>query len=262
MRLSSRPPMLTPIFPITMTIEGRKHIYRAEKEGVVHRLESVTGYLGVIAKPALVNWAAREAVVSVEGELLKQLNGQDSAQITLDKSWIQSVIASARKKPDQIKDAAADLGTRVHSTVDQIVKGQKHDAIPDEIKAPVEAFLAWWKHSGIEIVLGDTKVASLVYQYAGSLDALGFRNGKYVLIDLKTSSGCWPEFALQVAAYSQALSETYGITCDQALILRLGKKPPYEFEVKTVADLALSFRAFLAAKTLKDALEKPQYEAF
>jgi hypothetical protein len=91
---------------------------------------------------------------------------------------------------------------------------------------------------------------------------LGWRRGTYILIDLKTSNGCWPEYALQTAAYSQALSETYGITCNQAMILRLGKKPPYEFEVKTVADLALSFRGFLAAKALKEALEKPQYEPF
>jgi len=78
-------------------------------------------------------------------------------------------------------------------------------------------------------------------------------------LDWKTSSGIWPEYALQVAAYAQAFKETYGETIDKAYIVRFSKKLPVEFEVKEIKSLDDSFEAFLAAKKLRDCLAEDQF---
>ena len=56
--------------------------------------------------------------------------------------------------------------------------------------------------------------------------------------------------------------ETYGVECQEAIIVRFGKKSPIEFEKKELADLGLSFKAFIAAKNLKEALDKPHFMPF
>ena len=75
----------------------------------------------------------------------------------------------------------------------------------------------------------------------------------------KRRGGIYSEYALQVAAYGQAFSETYGVDCDEAVIVRFSKKLPVKFEKKEVADIRLSFQAFLAAKSLKESLAQPQF---
>lgn len=251
---------LRPHFQVDQVVEGKSHFYDVTEKGVTERFPGVTGVLGVINKPALVPWAKKEALNSVEGALLKRLGDKGIAKILLDREWIRTILQEASKRPQQVKEDAADLGTQAHAAIDLIVRGQEPPEIPDLIKAPVDAFRQWWKYSGIEIVLGDTKVASRQYRYGGSLDALGRRGGRYVILDWKTSSGLYSEYALQVAAYAQAFYETFGEPCTDAIVVRFGKKLPIEFEKKTVADLRLSLRAFLAAKELKELLEQPHFE--
>ncbi len=250
---------LHPLYDVALVVEGREHLYDVTVNGETFRYPGVTGFLSVINKPALVPWAKKEALSLVEAALLKRLEGNKSARIVLNKAWIDNLIYDAKKRPDLLKDEAADLGSKAHSFIDLIIHGQEPAEIPSEIEGPVKAFKDWWKDSGIELVMGDTKVASLKYEFGGSLDALGVRNGRYVILDWKTSGGIYSEYALQVAAYGQAFSETYGVECDEAVVVRFSKKLPVKFEKKEVANLTSSFQAFLSAKALKEALAQPQF---
>ncbi|OGS32961.1 MAG: hypothetical protein A2218_10265 [Elusimicrobia bacterium RIFOXYA2_FULL_53_38] len=250
---------LTAKYAVDLVVAGKSHLYDVTLDGKTTRYPGVTGMLSVISKPALVPWAKREALGMVENALLKRLDGRQSARLVLDKDWIQSVLEDAKRRPDQLKDEAADLGSQAHAFIDLIVHGKEPETIPEQIAGPVRAFKDWWKASGIQLVMGDTKVASCIHGYGGSLDALGWRNGKFVILDWKTSSGIYNEYALQVAAYAQAFLETFGVPCEEAIIVRFGKKLPIEFEVKELADLSMSLRAFLAAKTLKEALAQSHF---
>lgn len=247
------------LFSVSLVVQGNAHLYDVFWDGGNARYPGVTGFLSVINKPALVPWAKREALSSVENALVKRLEGCEAAIVELNKGWIREILQEARKRPDALKDEAAGLGTQAHAFIDKIIHGVEPADVPVEIAAPVQAFKDWWKGSGIQLVMGDTPVASREHGYGGSLDALGWRDGKYVILDWKTSSGIYTEYALQVAAYAQAFRETYGIDCDEAVIVRFGKKLPVDFEKKELADLRLSFEAFLAAKTLKESLEKPHF---
>lgn len=253
---------INPLYKVELAVEGKAHFYDVALDGSTVRYPGVTGYLGIISKPALVPWAKKEALALVEAAMIKRLDGGESANILLNKSWIQDLLQDARKRPDQLKNEAANLRTQAHAFIDLIIHGKEPQEVPDLIQAPVQAFRDWWKSSGIELVLGDTKVASRQYGYGGSLDALGRRNGCLIILDWKTSSGIYAEYALQVAAYAQAFRETYGQECEEAIIVRFGKKLPIEFEKKELADLSLSFQAFIAAKNLKEALDKPHFMPF
>lgn len=252
----------TPKYQVSLVIQGNAHLYDVTSADLTVRCSSVTGMLSVINKPALVPWAKKEALSVVENELLKRLEGKESSSVLLDKSWIQNLLKDAKKKPDKLKEQAADLGTQAHAFIDLIIHGDAPSTIPEEIAGPVQSFRDWWMKSGIELVMGDTKVASILYGYGGSLDAIGWRNGKFIILDWKTSNSIYTEYALQVAAYAQAFYETYGVSCGEAIIVRFGKKPPIDFEARELCDLSLSFKTFLDAKSLKENLEKPHFMPF
>ena len=253
---------LKPKYKVELVVSGRSHLYDVTQGDKTVRYPGVTDSLGVINKPALVNWAKREALAMVEKAMSGRLGGKDSAGIVLDKAWIEGVIQDARKRPDQLKDQAADFGSRAHAFIDSIIKGSEPSEVPEEIAGPVRAFRDWWKSSGIEMVRGEIPVASVEHGYGGTLDALGRRRGRYVVLDWKTSNGIYTEYALQTSAYVHALRETYGLECSEAIVVRFGKKLPVEFEFKELADVELSFHAFLAAKALKEALAQSHFQTW
>ena len=151
---------LTPLYQVDQVVEGKSHFYDVTADGATERFPGVTGFLGVINKPALVPWAKKEALSMVEKALLGRLGDQPAAPIELTKAWITSVLSDASKRPQKITQEAADLGTQAHAMIDLIVLGKEPAEVPEPIQAPVNAFREWWKSSGIKIVLGDTKVAS------------------------------------------------------------------------------------------------------
>lgn len=254
-------------FNVDLIKKGRGHWYQVtslmgEPMGI---FPGVTGYLGVIAKPALIPWATKEALKSAETALLARLKGKDKARVELTPEWIAEVMADAKARPDQIKQEAADLGTMAHQVIDRIVNGEeiKDEDIPEAVRAPVSNFMTWLKESRIEMVMGDTRVASVAEKFGGSLDALGWKDGRYVLLDWKTSSGIYTEYGLQVAAYATAFEETFGVPIGEAYIVRFDKKEPVwdpQKDVKRVSNLTVSYGAFAAAKTLKEALEEPHFD--
>ena len=252
---------LKPLYHVELEVKGRAHFYNViDGAGHVTQYPGVTGFLNVINKPALITWAKNEALTSVQNALINRIFTEENRQVILTNEWIYDLIEEAKAKPEKIRDDAADLGTQAHAFIDLIINGKEPEEVPEQIAKPVKAFRDWWNGSGIELVMGDTKVASTLYGYGGSLDALGKRNGEYIILDWKTGSGIYVEAALQVAAYSQAFMETYGMPCNEATVVRFSKKEPITFEVKNVLDVRESFQTFLLAKDLSQALKIAQWQ--
>lgn len=251
-----------PRYKVNLRAEGGKHFYDVEGHGT---FSGVTGYLDIISKPALVPWATKVALERVREVLVGRLGEEGKRRISLDSVWIDSLISEAKKKPKQIKDDAADLGTMAHAWIDGWILGQIAGSPfmpePDQrIKNAVDAFLLWVKDCGLEFVAGDTKIASLEHGFGGSLDALGkLPDGSFVILDWKSSKGIYESYALQVAAYEQGLFETYGIGAKELRIVRFSKEAPVEFEHKTVRADKRPFQAFLHAKNLAELLKEPMF---
>ncbi len=253
-----------PFYKVELIAENGKHSYRTVfAEGGEAIYPGVTGVLNVISKPALVPWAKRVAIESLSNELFALLpdHADPFQDITINRYDVIDAVERAKKRPDQLKDDAAKLGTEAHAYIDKVVKGEPLGPLQDDILEPVSAFADWWKNGDYSFVAGDTKVASRRHRFGGSLDALALRDGRLTLLDWKTSKAIYDEYALQVAAYAYAFNETYGVSVRSAVCVRF-RKPGVEgppFEALEVKDLPASFEAFLAAKHLQEALKQDQF---
>lgn len=242
---------LKPLYDVKLIVDGKKHFYQIENDD--KWLPGVTTVLSAaIPKPALLNWA-----LNMMGDNIRQyLTARDGKPF--EKSEIDELIKVGKDIYKKKASEAADIGTRAHKAVDEIIKGNS-PVIDDDIKVCVEAFTNWHKTSGIEIEIGDSKIASKLFGYGGSLDMLGFKGKDAILIDLKTSKWIWPEMGYQIASYMQAFRETYGVEVKEAMILRLGKYKA-EFEVKKLSNFNETFQGFLGALKLYNLTKFQMFE--
>ena len=220
--------------------------YRVEGDSRVEGMElpSVTTILQVLNKPALVPWANNQGRQAL-GQALKPHVGQ-----VLTGERLDIALRAAKSEPWRNRDDAANLGTRTHEAIEAIINGNKSLSLDADVQGPVDSFFEWYKQAGITILRTEMMVYSPSHRYAGQLDALGQRNKRNVIVDWKTSKGIYPEMALQVAAYAQAVTEMTGAHIQEAWIVRLRKDGEVGFEGKQVIDLQAAFQGFCAAHTL------------
>ena len=238
-------PGARPVTRIDGNPEGRHY----KVEGFDKLFPSVTNVLGVINKPGLAPWARNAALGSVQTALLARAGLTES--ITAE--WVADVIDQARQTPDFKRDQAAGFGTQAHELIDRIIQGSEPE-VPPELEAVVNNFMAWRAASGMDIRLTEAMLYSAKYRYAGSADAIAYRDGKLTVLDWKTGNGIYPEYGLQVAAYAKALEEMTGEPVSEAWTVRLGRTG-LDFESQRVVDLDRAFISFRAALYLWRALQ-------
>ena len=97
----------------------------------------------------------------------------------------------------------------MHETMQKLACGEP-TLIPPQIRPAAETFMEFIAEKNIvfhpEFV--EKKVWSNFHKYAGTVDALASFGGKFGVLDIKTSTGFYPEYNLQTAAYVLALQET------------------------------------------------------
>ena len=181
-------------------------------------LPSVTSILSVLDKAALVPWAVRTSLNVVRQELHTQRALgfealRDGTEATdragVGAAWVEAVLDRAARAPDETKNAAAGLGTRVHAAVDAIIKGVDPGPLDPDVLPAVDGFRSWYARSGMTLSpAGDFTVYSRTYRYAGAADCLGrAADGSVVVLDFKTSNFIHSSYALQLAAYAYAVQE-------------------------------------------------------
>jgi hypothetical protein len=148
-----------------------------------------------------------------------------SVNTTIDPVWIAEALQAAKEYPDEARDAAAAKGTAIHEAIYNWETMGERPSDPVENQA-VQAYDAWRMTVAMEVVASELTVWSPSDQYAGTIDQV-CRNaaGHWSVIDFKTG-GAYPEAALQVAAYANALEELTGIPVDDAWILRIPRDQP------------------------------------
>lgn len=174
---------------------------------------SVTTILQVLDKPAVVQWAKRtvaEGAVNRAEEVLARTLQEPHDQVV---KWLAGM-------PDYVKDEAGKLGTGIHLLADMVSRGADSDSEgfqPSEQEKPYldafQGFLRFLQQQGAEIVSSEKMVWS-VNGYAGTYDLIvrfpidgdntDQVKGELWLLDIKTSKGYYPEYALQLIAYGYA----------------------------------------------------------
>lgn len=162
--------------------------HRYSLDGVY--VPSVTTATGVLDKPALPKWAARETA-------LWCANNADMLQRLGYNEWVDS----AKKSPWAQRDRKAEFGTEVHAAAERLLETGEADVaedIEDHVKQ-CAAFLDAWN---VEAVHTERPVYNDALRYAGRVDLIAdLRDGNRWLLDFKTGSGIYKEHVLQQAGY-------------------------------------------------------------
>ncbi len=109
---------------------------------------------------------------------------------------------------EEIKNKSAQEGSLVHEVVQKVAIGEPVE-IPDSIAPAVAAFEDFAARRGIYLHPDhiERPVISRQNRYTGTVDALAEIDGKFGVLDIKTSTGFYREYNLQTAAYVLALQE-------------------------------------------------------
>ena len=109
---------------------------------------------------------------------------------------------------EDVKNKSAEEGHKVHEVAQKLLTGVDAE-IPPEMEPAIKKLLEFNEARGMvfdpEFI--ERQVWSGTHRYAGTVDALAVIDGKFGVLDIKTSPGFYPEYNLQTAAYIQALQE-------------------------------------------------------
>lgn len=203
---------------VELEFDDRLHAYTYEKKLV----PGVTTILKRINKPALMPWAAK-----MTAEYVKK-NAVDG----MSRAEISKLADEAKGAYRKFTDEAADVGSIVHAYAEAKLKGEE-TTVPDHPMAikGVEAFDSWLKSHDVRCLASEMMIFSKSMFYAGTCDFYGYIDDELVVADLKTSSGIWLEYLLQLSAYQLAIEEEASVQIPARWIIRLDKKTG-KFEAK------------------------------
>lgn len=235
-------------------------------------LTGVTTILGIIAKPALIQWSADEAVKHL-GWFNEKYTDKEAALKLLADKWKEiqgleaeafyALLCEARTQHAKRKTAAGAIGTDVHAWIEQQVKNAiannngklENASIPEDIQKIAVGFVTWAQTNNITFLESEKRLYSREHWYAGTCDLLFLKDGKKYVGDIKTSSGIYGrEFFFQMAGYQIALEEQGEKDIFGSTIIRCGKDG--SFEVKDSFDLESDKAGFLAALALYREINK------
>lgn len=212
------------------TFDEKKHKYYLDGKPMT----GVTTVLGVINKPALVQWAANQAIDYVLENL--------SPTPGLPKCWnVQdAILKEARTAHTRKRDSAADAGTDVHAECERYIKrciaksnGASVSLVIDNPQ--VQAFATWAVDNDLVFLASEKRVYSVTHFTAGTLDFACEIDGVKYVGDIKTTSGIYDRtpFA-QTAAYQMMWAEIEGKKpeeiADRRIIVNLKKDKPFDPE--------------------------------
>ena len=114
--------------------------------------------------------------------------------------------AASYNAAKEITENSAKEGTLIHEIVEKYMVGETPE-IPLEIKPAVIGFLDFIKTRNIDVQKDhvEKRIFHQVHRYAGTIDTLATIDGKFGVLDIKTSQAIYRDYNLQTSAYVEAL---------------------------------------------------------
>ena len=257
----------------TIELEEKRgqHWYRVD--GFPDLLPSVTTALKVIDKSGpLVGWAKRVTAEQFRDLLVEAWRNPDS-ELGRDwpksdedgeiEAWVERLATLSKKKPDQVRDAAADEGTTAHALISEILEGG-NPSIPESLAVSVQGGLDFVLDHALTPVATERAIWHPRRRYAGTVDLIARdADGRLVVADWKRNSGLYDECGYQVAAYAQAISVLTGEMVATAYGVRLARdqeeadKMGRRYERKAVESIPGSGLTYLLAFHLWQEVKNP-----
>lgn len=152
---------------------------------------------------------------------------KDSSGYEIDGAWYPRVtkIIEIKAKPalyrfyaemnnfnagEAVKKQSAAEGTLIHETVEQFLIGRS-PVVDPSIAPAVNAFLKFKEAKNIQVdeQFVEKQIINFDERYAGTLDALALVDGKFGVLDIKTSQAIYRDYNLQTSAYMAALQKDF-----------------------------------------------------
>lgn len=112
------------------------------------------------------------------------------------------------KAGEEVKKKSASEGTLIHETIEGILTGKSPEIDP-KIKPAVDAFVKFIESKNIQVDKDfvEKRLVNFDERYAGTLDAVALIDGKFGVLDIKTSQAIYRDYNLQTSAYVAALQK-------------------------------------------------------
>ena len=114
------------------------------------------------------------------------------------------------KASQKITEQSAAEGTLVHEAAEAILLGQNPE-VADIIKPAIDAFKKFLEIKNVQTSpeYVEKQIMHPTHRYAGTIDVMALIDGKFGVLDIKTSQAIYRDYNLQTAAYMGALKDQY-----------------------------------------------------
>lgn len=110
--------------------------------------------------------------------------------------------------PEAILNAKRDLGRAVHTACEYDDDGDlDEDTVSDQVRPYLEAYRAFRRDTGAEVVLNEQRLYNPKHRYAGTIDRRFLIARELWTVDLKTTASMSPAVGVQLAAYDRLVEE-------------------------------------------------------
>src|SRR5678809_798241 len=175
------------------------------------RLPSVTTIIkAVLAAPALINWAYRQTVESVE--IL-----HDHKALDLEVDDLDALLEHAKLRPNAVRDSRGEEGSATHRYLERLVATGGRARPSDEREIALQRwYVSHGPRRASNVEGSEVIVWSLAHEFSGTVDLIWWdHEGQLTITDLKTRNsnareGYVSDLA-QVAAYKIAYEELTGM---------------------------------------------------
>lgn len=150
----------------------------------------------------LAEWAKREIVDYAKEALIYELEKVGK----LTPETISFIMDMSLEYPDQQRDSAAFTGTGVHDNIEKWLLSE-----PCTTDERLLQFIEIWTKENVELVCTELPLIYVDKKtgqgFGGRMDILGYKDGKFIIYDNKTSKSLHQGYALQVSAYKAAVEQ-------------------------------------------------------
>jgi len=173
-----------------------RHLHQILVNGEYKNLTGCTTVLGIVAKPALIQWSANMTAQYVLDNYTET-----------DERSIEQICKEAKVAHRKRKESAGEYGNMVHDTISEIIQDviEKEEGFIRSGKNPnksIQNFLDWAIENKVKFLATEMNIYSERLFVGGIVDFVCEINGQVFVGDIKTAkSGIYPENFWQCAGY-------------------------------------------------------------
>ncbi|MBI2592973.1 MAG: hypothetical protein HYW37_02395 [Candidatus Colwellbacteria bacterium] len=111
---------------------------------------------------------------------------------------------------ESIKKQSADEGTAVHEAAEAVLIGKEPEVDPSIMPA-IEGLKKFLEENNVQVDPDwvEKRIVHFSERYAGTIDSLALIDGKFGVLDIKTSQAIYRDYDLQTAAYFASLLDQF-----------------------------------------------------